>query len=256
MACISTARAVTILLSGSSASGHDFASPRIVGRDEPSTPRDVEKGLVPTNKTSTKRTWYYGKKTDTVEVPIGQDVVDVGTANPSKRSTLDIQRLRRQRSQDLIYALQLHRKVDKHCAPGPAVRFQCARDSSTNPVELQIPLEDRALEAAVNEVYEEFGCRGKPWAHNGQNCRVDEIVLIVDFDPAVPEDCFRDTAREMVECPTILVIQHDLDGMQIANHHFEIGIAYFIRRINRSTSCSCVNGEVAPFSGHNAIMAW
>ena len=73
---------------GSSASGHGFASPRIIGRDEPFTPGDVEKGLAPTTKTVTKRTWYGGKKTVTVEIPVGENAEDVGAIDPSKRPAL------------------------------------------------------------------------------------------------------------------------------------------------------------------------
>lgn len=40
--------------------------------------------------------------------------------------------------------------------------------------------------------------------------------------------------------------------MQIAHHYFENALAYFTRRINRSISLACANGEVAPFVGHNA----
>lgn len=44
--------------------------------------------------------------------------------------------------------------------------------------------------------------------------------------------------------------------MQVANHYFENGIAYFTRRINRCISIGCANGEVAPFVGHNAFLRW
>ena len=35
-----------------------------------------------------------------------------------------------------------------------------------------------------------------------------EIILIIDSDTVVPEDCFRDAARELAECPEIASIQH------------------------------------------------
>ncbi|KAI0683648.1 hypothetical protein BC835DRAFT_1295490, partial [Cytidiella melzeri] len=44
------------------------------------------------------------------------------------------------------------------------------------------------------------------------------------------------------------------DVMQVANHYFENGIAHFTRRINKSISLGCSNGEVAPFVGHNAFL--
>jgi hypothetical protein len=50
-------------------------------------------------------------------------------------------------------------------------------------------LEDRALEMAVEEVYEETGRRWKPWAKNGRSCRVGDVILIIDSDTIVPEVC-------------------------------------------------------------------
>jgi len=44
--------------------------------------------------------------------------------------------------------------------------------------------------------------------------------------------------------------------MQVAHHYFENGIAHFTRRINKSISIGCANGEVAPFVGHNAFLRW
>lgn len=46
------------------------------------------------------------------------------------------------------------------------------------------------------------------------------------------------------------------DVMQVAFHYFENGIAHFTRRINKSISIGCANGEIAPFVGHNAFLRW
>lgn len=70
-------------------------------------------------------------------------------------------------------------------------------------------LEERALMMAIDEVYEASGKRWRPWAANGRACRVGEIILLVDSDTIVPEDCLRDAAREMAECPTVAIIQHE-----------------------------------------------
>jgi cellulose synthase/poly-beta-1,6-N-acetylglucosamine synthase-like glycosyltransferase len=37
--------------------------------------------------------------------------------------------------------------------------------------------------------------------------RVGEIVLLVDSDTVVPEDCLRDAARELAESPEVAIIQ-------------------------------------------------
>ncbi|KIM63238.1 hypothetical protein SCLCIDRAFT_761985 [Scleroderma citrinum Foug A] len=117
-------------------------------------------------------------------------------------------------------------------------------------------LEDRALEMAIEETYEEGGRKWRPWASNGKSLRVGDIILLVDSDTIVPEDCFRDAARELVECPEVAIIQHESDVMQVAHHYFENAIAHFTRRINKCISIGCANGEVAPFVGHNAFLRW
>lgn len=48
-------------------------------------------------------------------------------------------------------------------------------------------LEDRALDRAIEEIYETNGKKWKPWAKNGRSLRVGDIILIVDSDTIVPE---------------------------------------------------------------------
>jgi len=117
-------------------------------------------------------------------------------------------------------------------------------------------LEERALELAIEELYELSGKKWKPCASNAKSIRVGELILIVDSDTIVPEDCLRDAAREFSECPEVAIIQHESDVMQLAHHYFENGIAFFTRRINKCISMGCANGEVAPFVGHNAFLRW
>ncbi|KAG5652322.1 hypothetical protein H0H81_005435, partial [Sphagnurus paluster] len=118
-------------------------------------------------------------------------------------------------------------------------------------------LEDQALALAIEETWATSqGGRHRPWAANGRATRIGELVLLVDSDTIVPEDCLRDAAREMRECPSVAIIQHESDVMQVAHHYFENGIAYFTRRINKCISLACANGEVAPFVGHNAFLRW
>lgn len=100
-------------------------------------------------------------------------------------------------------------------------------------------LEEGALQLAVDEVYEVGGRRCRPWAANGRACRIGEIMLIVDPDTIVPEDCLQDAAREMAECPTVAIIQHESDVMQVTHHYFENGIAYFTRQINKYILLAC-----------------
>jgi cellulose synthase/poly-beta-1,6-N-acetylglucosamine synthase-like glycosyltransferase len=119
-------------------------------------------------------------------------------------------------------------------------------------------LEERALQMAIEEVFEESGGLYRPWAANSRSIRIGPIILLVDADTVVPEDCFRDAAREFAELASqeLGVLQHESDVMQVAHHYFENGIAYFTRRINKCISMACANGEVAPFVGHNAFLRW
>ncbi|TFK95710.1 glycosyl transferase family group 2-domain-containing protein [Pterulicium gracile] len=117
-------------------------------------------------------------------------------------------------------------------------------------------LEEKALEMAIEEVYEESGKRHRPWAANARSLRVGGLILICDSDTIVPEDCFRDAAREMAESPELAIIQHESDVMQVSFNFFENGIAHFTRRINRCISMGTANGEIAPFVGHNAFLRW
>jgi len=50
-----------------------------------------------------------------------------------------------------------------------------------------LSLEDRALEMAIEEIYEENGKKWKPWACNGKSLRMGDVILIVDSDTIVPE---------------------------------------------------------------------
>ncbi|KNZ75935.1 hypothetical protein J132_00949 [Termitomyces sp. J132] len=145
------------------------------------------------------------------------------------------------KASNLNYGLALSLKAERHLAK--LLKHQ--KEAS---------LEDQALALAIAECASESGFR--PWAANGRNVRMGEIVLLVDSDTVVPEDCLRDAAREMAVCPDVAIIQHESDVMQVVHHYFENGIAYFTRRINRTISMACANGEVAPFVGHNAFLRW
>ncbi|EIM84964.1 uncharacterized protein STEHIDRAFT_140454 [Stereum hirsutum FP-91666 SS1] len=140
------------------------------------------------------------------------------------------------------------------------IEEQKARDASTGSSETEDDdeeeIEEKALRLALEEIYEENGKKWQPWARNAKSIRMGEIILIVDSDTIVPEDCFRDAAREMAESPEVAIIQHESDVMQVAFHYFENGIAHFTRRINKCISMGSANGEVAPFVGHNAYLRW
>ncbi|KAH9991982.1 glycosyl transferase family group 2-domain-containing protein [Russula compacta] len=150
------------------------------------------------------------------------------------------------KASNMNYALALSRKAERHLSDMNATGRMSARvslsaegsGSSEDEQALPASLEERALIRAVEETWEESGKRWKPWAKNGRACRVGKIVLLVDSDTIVPEDCLRDAARELAECPTVAIIQHESDVMQVAHHYFENAIAYFTRRVNKTISLS------------------
>ncbi|KAF8962847.1 glycosyl transferase family group 2-domain-containing protein [Flammula alnicola] len=149
------------------------------------------------------------------------------------------------KASNMNYGLQLSLCMEKHILELEGLGYNG-----------DLSLEDKALELAIEETYEATGKRWKPWAKNARSLRIGEIILIVDSDTVVPEDCFRDAARELAECPDVAIIQHESDVMQVAHHFFENGISHFTRRINKCISLACANGEVAPFVGHNAFLRW
>ncbi|KAH6903092.1 glycosyl transferase family group 2-domain-containing protein [Coprinopsis sp. MPI-PUGE-AT-0042] len=154
------------------------------------------------------------------------------------------------KASNMNYGLQLSLKLEKYLAQLEAEGV----DDTQNPN--SECLEDRAMKMAQEEMSAETGGRWKPWCGNGKSIRMGELVLIIDADTIVPEDCFRDAAREMFESPDVAIIQHESDVMQVANHYFENGITHFTQRINKCISLGCANGEVAPFVGHNAFLRW
>lgn len=119
-------------------------------------------------------------------------------------------------------------------------------------------IEERALQLAMEEVFQTSQTGHRPWAANARACRIGSIILLVDADTIVPADCFRDAAREFGEDEgaELGVLQHESDVLQVAHHYFENAIAFFTRRINKCISMMAANGEVAPFVGHNAFLRW
>ena len=100
-------------------------------------------------------------------------------------------------------------------------------------------LYDQALTKALEER------NGEAWAAG--NIRIGPIILIIDSDTRVPEDCFADAVSEMTESPEVAIIQHMSGVMQVANHFFENGIAHFTRSIQLAISYCAASGEGVSF---------
>lgn len=95
-----------------------------------------------------------------------------------------------------------------------------------------------------------------PRAKAGGNIRMGEIILIVDSDTRVPEDCLMYGAAEMFLSPEVAIIQHSTGVMQVSWDYFENAITYFTNLVYTAIRFSVGSGEVAPFVGHNAFLRW
>ncbi|KAE9371529.1 hypothetical protein N431DRAFT_545756 [Stipitochalara longipes BDJ] len=88
------------------------------------------------------------------------------------------------------------------------------------------------------------------------NVRIGEVILLIDSDTRVPEDCLIYGALEMHESPEVAILQHASGVMQVAHNAFENGITYFTNLIYLSIQFAVGNGDAAPFVGHNAFLRW
>jgi hypothetical protein len=84
--------------------------------------------------------------------------------------------------------------------------------------------------------------------------RLGDFILIVDSDTFVAEERLRDATRELAESPEVGIIEHEFEVMLVVLHCFQDCIPYFTRRINKSISMVCPNGEVAALVGHNLVI--
>ena len=132
------------------------------------------------------------------------------------------------KASNLNYGLVLSLKLEKHLKA-----LQEAEEREELDYSDDTSLEDRALHMACDEVFAEGGEKWKPWASNGRSIRIGEIVLLVDADTVVPEDCLRDAARELAESPEVAIIQHE-SGMQFAMVHCQLTV---LSALLPQTSC-------------------
>jgi hypothetical protein len=108
---------------------------------------------------------------------------------------------------------------------------------------------DSDEEAAYEEILERVVKEdGRAWAAG--DIRIGDIILIVDSDTRVPEDCFLDAATEFYECPDVAILQHKSGVMQVVHNYWENGITYFTRIIYASITYAVAAGDTGPFVGY------
>jgi hypothetical protein len=105
-------------------------------------------------------------------------------------------------------------------------------------------LEDRALEMAVEQMFNKSDCKPCPWACNDKSMHIGEIILVLNLDTIIPEDCIHDAACELAESPKIAIIQHKFNVMQVAHHYFKNGVSDFTCRVHYA--CKIVSRHHPP----------
>jgi cellulose synthase/poly-beta-1,6-N-acetylglucosamine synthase-like glycosyltransferase len=118
--------------------------------------------------------------------------------------------------------------------------------------DLTIEEEDEIYHEARNFIVE--GDNGRTWAAG--DVRLGELILLIDSDTRVPEDCLLYGALEMHESPELALLQHASGILQVVNNAFENGITYFTNLIYTSIQFACAQGDAAPFVGHNTFIRW
>lgn len=132
-------------------------------------------------------------------------------------------------------------------ANGMSLRVEEIMDEIRPTVQETLPAEHFWCDTDENAVYDQALAKaleernGETWAAG--NIRIGSIILIIDSDTRVPEDCFADAVSEMAESPEVAIIQHMSGVMQVANHFFENGVAHFTRGIQHAISYCAASGE-------------
>ena len=90
------------------------------------------------------------------------------------------------KASNMNYGLALSLKMEEHIKKLELDRAEKRQRGEELPDD-DGELEEKALELAVEETYQESGGKFRPWARNARAMRVGEIILIVDSDTIVPE---------------------------------------------------------------------
>ncbi|KAJ8100763.1 glycosyl transferase family group 2-domain-containing protein [Lipomyces tetrasporus] len=98
--------------------------------------------------------------------------------------------------------------------------------------------------------------RDDPTCWLAGDIRVGDIILLVDSDTRVPEDCLLDAASEFHHSPDVAILQNSAGVMMVVNNYWENLIAWFTRLIYFAIQYATAAGDAAAFVGHNAFLRW
>lgn len=114
---------------------------------------------------------------------------------------------------------------------------------------------DIRLKEAIQIVYED-----KQNVILGGNLTIpdDSIILLIDADTRIPEDCIFDTISEFIESPDLPYTQHFTNPFdEQSSNYWECLISYFTKKIYfNGIGFSTALGDSAPLVGHNAFIRW
>ncbi|CBJ27221.1 conserved unknown protein [Ectocarpus siliculosus] len=111
----------------------------------------------------------------------------------------------------------------------------------TDPVE--------ALQLVSGEFNDEFFAGG--------DVRIGDIVLLVDSDTRVPEDCLSKSSGEFERYPQVGFMQCKTTSIRIHNNFWENMIARFTNDVySVGIAMAVSSGDPAPLVGHNAFLRW
>ncbi|QUC19563.1 uncharacterized protein UV8b_03804 [Ustilaginoidea virens] len=150
------------------------------------------------------------------------------------------------KASNMNFALNISQKVEAYMQEHADSRMA---DLGTNWITEEE--EEKMYETALSRVLSE-----NPLAWADGDIRLGEVILIVDSDTRVPEDCLLYGAAEMFLSPEAAIVQHSTGVMQVTYDYFENGITYFTNLIYSSIRFCIGSGESAPFVGHNAFLRW
>jgi len=80
--------------------------------------------------------------------------------------------------------------------------------------------------------------------------RIGEIILIIDCDTRIPEDCLLDAVNEFHEIRDVAILQHKSAGMRAAHSYQETGILLFTQLNYAVTTFVAAAGKMGLFLGY------
>ncbi|CAM9302511.1 unnamed protein product, partial [Phaeothamnion confervicola] len=91
----------------------------------------------------------------------------------------------------------------------------------------------------------------------GGDVRIGEIILLVDSDTRVPEDCLTKIVGEFALAPQLGFLQCRTTPLRDQDNYWEDMIAHFTANIyDVGIALSVSAGDPAPLVGHNAFLRW